>query len=166
MFIGCCFQTIVGIFNTVDARQMALVQVVNILNIFKVRICIISAFISLGKTILGVPAKQVRCVELSRELNNDFIGTVSSSTYGLMWANLGNNCTVWTSLFLRFFYTRFRIMLREDPETSGNTKKEVGAQRGPYLVEHLNTQMAEATHKRCGSCYKEGSFSSNPLIDI
>ena len=81
--------------------------------------------ISIGEDVLGVPAKnKFDASNLVESLNNDFVGTISSSTYG--WCRvfrLGNDCTVWTSLFLHFFTPAFRILLREDLDT-GDTKKE------------------------------------------
>ena len=126
-FIGCLLlQTIVGIFDTVDARQMALVQVVNML-MTPLHLYYFPTFISIGEDVLGVPAKnKFDASNLVESLNNDFIGTVSSSTYGLMhglfaWAIIAPFGLVF---FYAFFIPAFRIMLREDPDTSGNTKKE------------------------------------------
>ena len=126
-FIGCLLlQTIVGIFDTVDARQMALVQVVNML-MTPLHLFYFPTFISIGEDVLGVPAKnKFDASNLVESLNNDFIGTISSSTYGLVhgvfaWAMIAPFGLVF---FYIFFTPAFRIMLREDPDTSGNTKKE------------------------------------------
>ena len=123
-FIGCLLlQTIVGIFDTVDARQMALVQVVNML-MTPLHLFYFPTFISIGEDVLGVPAKnKFDASNLVESLNNDFIGTISSSTYGLVhgvfaWAMIAPFGLVF---FYIFFTPAFRILLREDLDT---TKKE------------------------------------------
>ena len=126
-FIGCLLlQSIVGIFDTVDARQMALVQVVNML-MTPLHLYYFPTFISIGEDVLGVPAKsKFDASNLVESLNKDFIGTVSTSTYGLMhgvfaWAMIAPFGLIF---FYIFFTPAFRILLGKDPDTSGDTTKK------------------------------------------
>ena len=126
-FIGCIIlQTILGACFKIDARQMMLIQIVNMI-MTPLHLMYYSTFIRFGEGIFKVKAAdRFDASSLVENLNKDFFGTLSSSASGLMYGVIGWMCIVpfGMVLFYFFFIPAFNILLREEKDEYGDTKKD------------------------------------------
>ena len=104
-FIGCIIlQTILGACFKIDARQMMLIQIVNMI-MTPLHLMYYSTFIRFGEGIFKVKAAdRFDASSLVENLNKDFFGTLSSSASGLMFSSsLANSNSSQSLIILSIF---------------------------------------------------------------
>ena len=126
-FLGCILlQSFIGIFDRIDTRQMMLIQVINMV-MTPFHLYYFPLFIRFGESLFKVKEdSKFDASTLVENLNKDFLGTISSSTVGLMHGVFGWMSIVPFALFLFYFFflPAFKILLKEDPDEYGDTKKD------------------------------------------
>ena len=105
---------------------MMLIQIVNMI-MTPFHLMYYSTIIRFGESIFDLKAAdRFDASSLVENLNKDFFGTLSSSVSGLMYGVIGWTCIApFGILFFYFFFVpAFNILLKEEKDEYGDTKKD------------------------------------------